>query len=484
MKVYFDTTFSTGKHLYINTSNENIAKKHYLQQNIFSKNIDIYNSILWKIRKIQQLCKELQEACSMKYHIIIAILIGVILFILYKYIQAKQAISNNKGEIKTSEALLDFILQHIKSYILFIDKDFIVMKTNYYAITNTRDSGQAKRVGELLNCVNSLSKGCGNGELCKACPIRQAITETFKTKKDFSNLEATVSLRLSDKETLKCNVTVSGSYMHLHNRPEMLITIHDITELKQAQIRLQDALDKAERIEKSKFTFLEKLSNEINDQLNCILGWTNLVSSDKTLTPEQQSEYMNLIYEHSDHLSHLANDVLRLARIDAHKIDLQMVTFCLHEFCQDIILLRMNSTHPNVELYLEDDSPNLLVYTDQQKLYQVILNLLSNAQKFTDKGHIKLAYSVDEEQNTINFTVEDTGLGMPPQIHTYLFERFYKANTFTDGPGLGLSICKAYIEAMGGTIQFTSSEGRGTRFHFSIKKEPIPEGDITLDMHK
>ena len=228
----------------------------------------------------------------------------------------------------------------------------------------------------------------------------------------------------------------------------------------------------------------EKLSNEINDQLNCILGWTNLVSTDKTLTPNQQNEYMNLIYEHSDQLSHLANDVLRLARIDAHKIDLQMATFCLHEFCQDIILLRMNNTHPNVELYLEGDSPNLLVYTDQQKLYQVILNLLSNAQKFTNKGHIKLAYSVDEEQNMINFIVEDTGLGMPPRIHTYLFERFYKANTFTDGPGLGLSICKAYIEAMGGTIQFTSSEGRGTRFHFSIRKEPIPAGDVALDMHK
>ena len=163
----------------------------------------------------------------------------------------------------------------------------------------------------------SISKFCvAVGELCKACPIRQAVTEAFKTKKDFSNLETTVSLRLSDKKTFKCNVAVSGSYMNIHNRPEMLITIHDITELKQAQIRLQDALDKTERIEKSKFMFLEKLSNEINDQLNCILGWTNLVSTDKTLTPDQQSEYMNLIYEHSDHLSHLANDVLRLARID------------------------------------------------------------------------------------------------------------------------------------------------------------------------
>lgn len=269
----------------------------------------------------------------MKYNIIIAILICVILFILYKYIQAKQIISDKKGEIKTSEALFNFILQHIKSYILVIDRNFIVEKTNYYAITDTEDSGQPKRVGELLNCVNSLNKGCGNGELCKTCPIRQAITEAFKTKKDFSNLETTVSLRLSDKKTFKCNVAVSGSYMNIHNRPEMLITIHDITELKQAQIRLQDALAKTERIEKSKFTFLEKLSNEINDQLNCILGWTNLVSTDKTLTPNQQNEYMNLIYEHSDQLSHLANDVLRLARIDAHKIDLQMATFCLHEFC-------------------------------------------------------------------------------------------------------------------------------------------------------
>ena len=361
----------------------------------------------------------------MKYYIIIAILVCVILFILYKYIQAKRIIDEKKEEIKTTQGLFNFILQHIKSYILVINKDFTVEQTNYYLITNTQATDQPKKVGELLNCVNSLNKGCGNGELCKSCPIRRTITEAFKTKKDFSNLEATVSLHLSDKKTFKCNVAVSGSYMNIHHRPEMLITIHDITELKQAQIRLQDALAKTERIEKSKFTFLEKLSNEISDQLNCILGWTNLIITDNTLTPNQQNEHMNLIYEHSDQLSHLANDVLRLARIDARKIDLQMSTFCLHEFCQDIILLRMNNTHPNVELYLEGDAPNLAVYTDQQKLYQVILNLLSNAQKFTNKGHIKLAYAVDEEQNKIIFIVVDTGMGISPKIHSYLFERFY-----------------------------------------------------------
>ena len=73
---------------------------------------------------------------------------------------------------------------------------------------------------------------------------------------------------------------------------------------------------------------------------------------------------------------------------------------------------------------------------------------------------------------------------MPAMMRPGIAPTFYKANTFTDGPGLGLSICKAYIEAMGGTIQFTSSEGRGTRFHFSIRKEPIPAGDVALDMHK
>ena len=424
------------------------------------------------------------EACSMNSCIIITILSGVILLLFCLYMRARTMSSKRGQEIEASGALFDFILQHIKAYILVIDKDFIVEKTNYYTVTDTRDDNRKKRVGELLQCVNSFEKGCGNGELCQTCPIRQAITEAFRMRKDFSNLEAVVSLRVSEKKSIKCNVSVSGSYMDMNCRPEMLITIHDITELKQAQIRLQDALDKTGRIEKSKFSFLEKLGNDINDQLNCILGWANLVSTDKTLTENQRNEYMNLIYEHSDQLSHMANDVLRLARIDAHKIELQMTTFCLHEFCQDILLMRMYNTHPNVELYLEGDTPDLLVYTDQQKLYQVIVNLLSNAQKFTNKGHIRLSYSLNKEQNTINFVVEDTGKGMPSKIHANLFERFYKANTFTEGTGLGLSICKAYIEAMGGTIQFTSSEGRGTRFHFSIKRDPIPAGDAALDLCK
>ena len=416
--------------------------------------------------------------------IIITILSGVILLLFCLYMQAKLIICKKEKEVRISGALFDLILQHIKAYILIIDRDFIVERTNYYTITNTLEGKEKKRVGDLIQCINSFERGCGNGELCKTCPIRQTITDAFQMKKPFSNLEAIVGLRVSEKKTLKCNVTVSGSYMDIKHHPQMLITIHDITELKQAQLRLQDALDKTGRIEKSKFSFLEKLGNDINDQLNCILGWANLVSTDKTLTENQRSEYMNLIYEHSDQLSHMANDVLRLARIDAHKIDLQMTTFCLHEFCQDILLMRMNNTHPNVELSLEGDSPKLLVYTDQQKLYQVIVNLLSNAQKFTNKGHIKLAYSLNKEENTIDFVVEDTGMGMPSKIHANLFERFYKANTFTEGTGLGLSICKAYIEAMGGTIQFTSSEGRGTRFHFSIKREPIPAGDAALELCK
>ncbi len=424
------------------------------------------------------------EACSMNDYIIITILIGIILILMGLYLQAKQAVCKKGKEVEVSGALFDFILQHIKAYILVIDRDFIVERTNYYTITNTQDDKQEKRVGELLRCVNSFQKGCGNGELCQTCPIRAAITDAFHEKRDFTNLEAIVSLRVSEKKALKCNVSVSGSYMDVNRCPQMLITIHDITELKQAQIRLQDALDKTERIEKSKFSFLEKLGNDINDQLNCILGWANLVSSDKTLTDNQRNEYMNLIYEHSDQLSHMANDVLRLAKIDAHKIDLQMSTFCLYEFCQDILLMRMNNTHPNVELYMECDTPKLLVYTDQQKLFQVIVNLLSNAQKFTNRGHIRLEYSLSKEQDMINFVVEDTGKGMPTRIHAHLFERFYKANTFTEGPGLGLAICKAYIEAMGGTIQFTSAEGRGTRFHFSIKREPIPAGDAALDMCK
>ena len=89
-------------------------------------------------------------------------------------------------------------------------------------------------------------------------------TTPIKTKKSFSNLETTVSLRLSDKKTFKCNVAVSGSYMNIYNRPEMLITIHDITELKQAQSRLQDTLAKTERIEKSKFTFIFEKLDEVN----------------------------------------------------------------------------------------------------------------------------------------------------------------------------------------------------------------------------
>lgn len=419
----------------------------------------------------------------MNIYIVISLLILVIIVIGYYYKQASETVIQRDETIKTSEALFNFILKHISSYVLIIDENFIVEKTNYYSVSGTEDTGQPKRVGELINCVNSFQSGCGKGDLCKSCPIRHAISDAFLRGRSFSNLEALVNMRVEEAKSVRCNVTVSGTYIapRFPHRSKMLITLHDITELKQAQLRLQDALDKTERIEKTKFTFLEKLGNEINDQLNCIIGWANLVSTDHNLSDERRNEYMNLIYEHSDYLSHMANDVLRLARIDAQNIDLHKTSFSLPEFCQDVLMSRMNNTHPNVEMYLDKDLPEILIYTDQQKLYHIIVNLLSNAQKFTDRGHIRLGYRIMED-NMLEFFVEDTGKGMPGSIQAYLFERFFKANTFTDGPGLGLAICKAYIEAMGGTIRFNSKEGRGTRFFFTIKREEIPANDVTLGM--
>lgn len=412
----------------------------------------------------------------MNSQIMIAILICVILFVIYKYLQTKQIIKRKNQEIETSKILFNVILQHINAYILIIDRDFIVKKTNYYTQTETTDTGEKKKIGELIHCVNSLQEGCGHGELCKTCPIRQAITETFRSKKNFMNLETMVRLQLPESKFTRCNVAVSGSYMDLKDDyAQMLITIYDITELKQAQIRLQDTLQKTERAEKTKFTFLSQLGTEISDQLSRILEWANLINTNTHLTPQQQGEYIHLIHQQSEEVTLMTHEAFNHARIDSSKIHLQMSTFSLREFFQNILLLRANNTHPNVELYLDEESPDMLIYTDQKKLYHIIMHLLSNAQRFTDRGHIKVAYIPNKKKDIIHFTIEDTGIGIASNIHVHLFERFYKQNTFSDGPGLGLSICKVYIEAMGGNLQFTSSEGRGSRFHFSIKQETLPE---------
>jgi K+-sensing histidine kinase KdpD len=226
------------------------------------------------------------------------------------------------------------ILKNVHAFILLIDNDFKVLKTNYYQKTGTRKGTEEKRVGDLLQCRNALAAegGCGTHSFCGSCPIRTAIRQAFEQRRNFTDLEATLSVVTSDNTTVECDAVISGSYFLLNEEENMVITVHDVTRRKQAEKELRLAKEKAEKADISKSAFLANMSHEIRTPLNAITGFAEVLGS--ATTEEEKAQYQEIIKMNADLLMQLVNDILDMSKIEAGTlefvqttVDCQSVTF-------------------------------------------------------------------------------------------------------------------------------------------------------------
>ena len=277
--------------------------------------------------------------------------------------------------------------------------------------------------------------------------------------------------RTHHKGQYRCNFTGEFqwwefSYNTIHtpgHAPIIAGLLQNIQELKDHEQELIESRELAEQAE-LKQSFLNNMSHEIRTPLNAIVGFSDMLANEPEFSNEERQEFVDIINTNTKLLLKLVGDVLELSRIESGNLSFTFQRESVCRLLDDVYQTHSLLIQPPLQ-FLKDFPPeDVQVNVDPMRLTQVLTNFLNNANKFTKGGSIRLGYCCPSGMSEVHLYVEDTGIGIPHSEQKMIFERFYKRSEFSQGVGLGLSICVLIVEKMGGRIELQSEEGRGSRF--------------------
>ncbi|MFC2137575.1 two-component regulator propeller domain-containing protein [Bacteroidota bacterium] len=302
--------------------------------------------------------------------------------------------------------------------------------------------------------------------------IEEQSAELLKQKQDL--LDANLELKESKKEIQLRNEELSKHRNHLE----------DLIRIRTDE--LNEAKEKAEEADRLKMAFLSNMSHEIRTPMNAIIGFSSLLKDD-AVSDEDKYEFIKQININGESLLVLIDDILDLSKIEANQLQLRNESFNLNSFI-DEIYKNWSSLHEKkdkLEIKIKNDLANkdINIYSDKHKIRQILLNLLDNAFKFTEKGYIEFGIELPDD-NQVLFYVKDTGIGISKEIVDVVFDRFYKgesqARKLYRGTGLGLAISKRLAELLGGDLWVDSELGKGTTFYLKILINEFNQVDIAV----
>lgn len=353
--------------------------------------------------------------------------------------------------LQQSQRTMQKVLDNINANIFVSDYDTLKV-----IFANKPFRKEAGEVPANAECWRMLNAGLENG--CKHCPKPKLLDANRK----FTGVHFWEDY---NPVTERWYTIQSMAIKWLDGRWAIMELATDITTRKQVELELIQAKEKAEESDRLKSAFLANMSHEIRTPLNAIVGFSSLLA--ETDEAELRHVYMSLVQENNELLLNLISDILDISKIEAGMIDLVMGRVDVPQLCREVIATFSHKKRDTaVELRFDENSPQIVIDADKNRIMQVLSNFLTNALKFTTKGSITLSYSLEDESQ-VRFCVTDTGKGIPDEQKHEIFNRFVKLDSFVQGAGLGLSICQSLVNRMGGKIGVESREGEGSCFWFT-----------------
>ena len=354
-----------------------------------------------------------------------------------------------KEKLEDAADTQNLVLNSINFGLIYIDKEY---KVQWESTSNLQGKAKGRRYTPGKICYETVM---GKKEPCAQCALSEAIVKGQAVRHEFSDGETTFE--------------ISAIPVFDHSETNILgglMKIEDISDKKRIE-HLMYEVKKADEANRLKSAFLANMSHEIRTPLNAIVGFSNLLMESDD--PEEKQEFAHIISTNNELLLQLINDIIDMAKIESGSLDYVYTQTDINELMEEIeSQMKLKNKSEEVTVLFDHKLPQCVIYTDRNRLMQVMINFLTIALKFTFKGTVTFGYTLDEAGKKIRFYVKDTGIGIPEDKKDKIFDRFVKLNSFAQGTGLGLPICVMIAEKFGGSIGVESKEGEGSLFWMEI----------------